>query len=78
MVYTDKTVEFTGKQCMTVTACIKNELYDLEKEIKKLSKKRTEAEIEGHDGAAEILSEQIRIYERTCETLRAAMKKLIW
>ena len=78
MVYTDKTVELTGKQCMAVAACIKNELYELEREIKKLGKKRTEAQMEGHDGAAEILTEQIRIYERTCEILRAALKKLIW
>lgn len=78
MVFTDKTVELTGKQCMAVTDCIKSELYGLEQEIKKLSEKRTEAEIEGHDGAVEILTGKIRAYERTCETLRAAMKKLIW
>jgi len=78
MVYTDKTVELTGKQCSVVATCIKNELYDLEKEIKRLSEKRTEAQLAGKDGADEILSEQIRAYERTCETLRAAMKKLIW
>ena len=78
MVFTDKTVELTGKQCMAVTDCIKSEIYVIEQEIKKLSEKRVEAEMEDHDGAAEILTNKIRAYERTRETLQAAMKKLIW